>query len=91
MLAALLLPSAAALPLDSVPTLKLIGSDPGEDAVLRNGEPLYLRLRYRSATPLHVLLSGYYRGDMVGNFRQDSEELLPAGKPGGDGVAGVPS
>jgi hypothetical protein len=78
-LLALFLPSAAALPLDRAPTLELIDVDPGRDAILRNGEPLYLRFRYRSAIPIHVLLSGYYRGDVVHGFRQDSEELFPPG------------
>jgi hypothetical protein len=76
---ALLLPSAAALPLDRDPTVQLIDSDPGQDAVLHEGEPLYLRLRYRSAIPIHVLVSGYHRGDLVRDFAQDGEELFPAG------------
>ena len=75
----LLLPFAAAVPADRAPTLELIASEPGLGAVLRQGEPLYLRLRYRSATPVHILLSGHHRGDVVHGFRQDSEELFPAG------------
>jgi hypothetical protein len=75
----LLLPSAAAFSADRGSTLELIGSDPGLPAILRHGEPLYLRLRYRSPIPIHILLSGYYRGDVVHGFRQDSEELFPAG------------
>ena len=76
---ALLLPAAAALPLDRVPRLQLIDSDPGQHAILRHGEPLYLRIRYRSAIPIHILISGYHRGDVVRGFRQDSGELFPAG------------
>ena len=72
-------PVAAAFPVDPAATLQLIDSDPGPGAVLRNGEPLYLRFRYRSATPIHILVSGYYRGDVVRGFRQDSEELFPPG------------
>ena len=78
-LLALLLPFAAAVPSEPVPTLRLIDSGPGPDAVLSSGEPLYLRLRYRSATPIHILVSGHYRNEVVRGFRQDSEELFPAG------------
>ena len=53
--------------------------DAGRDTILRNGEPLYLRFRYQSAIPIHILLSGYYRGEVVQGFRHDSEELFPAG------------
>jgi hypothetical protein len=78
-LLALLLPSAAALPLDRAPTVQLVDSDPGQDAVLRELEPLYLRLRYLSAIPIHIWVDGYLRGDFVNNFYQDKEELFPAG------------
>jgi hypothetical protein len=64
---------------EQTPAPELIDLDPGPDAVLSSGEPLYLRLRYRSAVPVHVLLSGHYRGEVVHGFRQDSEELFPAG------------
>src|SRR5687768_11332827 len=75
-----LLPSGAAVPTEQAPAPDLIDLDPGQDAVLGSLEPLYLRLRYRSATPIHILLSGHYRGDVVHGYRQDSEELFPAGK-----------
>ena len=78
-LLALSLPLTAALPLDRPPTVQLIDRDPSEGAVLRAGEPLYLRLRYRSAVPLHVLVSGYLGGKLVGGFAQDGDELFPAG------------
>src|SRR5919106_322834 len=78
-LLALLLPFAAAVPSERIPTPDLIDLDPRQDAVLGSREPLYLRLRYRSAIPIHILLSGYYRGDVVHGFRQDSEELFPPG------------
>ena len=79
-LLALLLPfAAAAVSSEQVPAPDLIDLDPGQDAVLSSLEPLYLRLGYRSATPIHILLSGYYRGDVVHSFRQDSAELFPAG------------
>jgi hypothetical protein len=78
-LLALLLPSGAAVPSEQVPTPDLIDLEPGQDAVLGSLEPLYLRLRDRSATPIHILLSGHYRGDVVHGYRQDSEELFPAG------------
>jgi hypothetical protein len=74
-----LLPCAAAAPSEQVPLLDLIDLDPGQDAVLSSGEPLYLRFRYRSAIPIRILLNGSYRGDVVHGFRQDSEELFPAG------------
>jgi len=75
----LVLPFAAAAPSEPAPRLRLLDSDPGQDVVLRGGEPLYLRLRYQSAIPIHILVSGYHRGDVVRNYRQDSEELFPAG------------
>ena len=78
-LLALLLPCGVAGPSEQVPAPDLINLDPGQDAVLSSREPLYLRLRYRSATPIHILLSGYYRGEVVHGFRHDSEELFPAG------------
>jgi hypothetical protein len=78
-LLSLLLPCAAAAQSPSSPTIELIDSDPGRDAVLRPGEPLYLRFRYRSDTPLHILVSGAYRGDVVRGFLHDGEELFPAG------------
>ena len=78
-LLALLLPFASAVPSEQLPAPDLIDLDPGQDAVLNSLEPLYLRLRYRSASPIHILLSGYYRGDVVHGFRHDSEELFPAG------------
>ena len=58
-LLALLLPCAAAWPVEPPATLKLIDIDPGVGAILHQREPLYLRLRYRSATTIHILLSGY--------------------------------
>jgi hypothetical protein len=75
----LLLPFAAAWPADRGPTLQLIDSDPGPNAILRPGEPLYLRFRYQSAVPIRILVSGEYRGDLVAGFAQDGEELFPAG------------
>jgi len=78
-LLALLLPLAAAAASEQVPAPDLIDLDPGQDAVLSSREPLYLRLRYRSTVPIHVLVSGHYRGEVVHGFRQDSEELFPAG------------
>ena len=78
-LLALLLPIAAALAIEQAPTLRLVDSDPGENGVLASGEPLYLRLRYRSAVPVHILLAGYYRGEAVAGFRQDFDRLFPAG------------
>ena len=78
-LLALLLPPAAALPSEPAPTLRVIDSDPGQGATLGAGEPLYLRVRYRSAMPLRILVSGHYRREVVRGFRQDSEELFPAG------------
>lgn len=78
-LLALLLPFAAAAPGDRIPTVGLVDLDPGQDSVLGSGEPLYLRLRYRSAVPIHILLGGRYRGEAVHGFRHDSAELFPAG------------
>ena len=78
-LLALLLPFGVAVPSEQVLAPDLIDLDPGQDAVLSRVEPLYLRLRYRSATPIHILLSGSYRGDVVHRFRHDSAELFPAG------------
>jgi hypothetical protein len=78
-LLALMLPCAAAVPSEPIPAPDLIDLDPGQDAVLSSRQPLYLRLRYRSATPIHVLISGYYQGDVVHGYRQDGEELFPAG------------
>jgi hypothetical protein len=77
---ALLLPCAAAAQSTRAPTLELIDSDPGQEAVLSSGEPLYLRIRYRSDIPIHILVSGVYRCDVVGGFLHDGEELFPAGK-----------
>jgi hypothetical protein len=78
-LLALLLPSPAALPLDRPPTVQLVDRDPGQGAVLREGEPLYLRLRYRSAVPIRIQVVGYLRRDFVSNLMQDPEKLFPAG------------
>jgi hypothetical protein len=78
-LLALMLPFAAAVSSEPAPRLRLIDSDPGQGATLGPGEPLYFRLRYRSAMPIRILLSGHYRGAVVRGFRQDSEELFPAG------------
>ena len=78
-LLALLLPFGVAGPSEQVPAPDLIDLDPGQNAVLSSREPLYLRFRYRSTVPIHILLSGYYRGDVVHGFRQDGEELFPAG------------
>lgn len=78
-LLALLLPFAAAWPSDRDPALQLIDSDPDPNAILRAGEPLYLRLRYQSAVPIRILVSGDYCGNPVGDFAQDGEELFPAG------------
>jgi hypothetical protein len=75
----LLVPFGAAVPLDPAPTIQLIDRDPGRNVDLRAGEPLYLRLRYQSPIPIHILLSGYDRGDMVRGYLQDSDELFPAG------------
>jgi hypothetical protein len=74
---ALLLPSAAAV--ERGTEVRLIDLDPGQNAILRSGEPLYLRLHYRSAVPIHILVSGRYHGDLVQGHREDSEELFPAG------------
>jgi hypothetical protein len=76
---ALLLPCSAAAQSAGTPTLELIDSDPGQDAILSIGQPLYLRFRYRSDIPIHILLSGSYRGDLVRGFSHGSEELFPAG------------
>jgi hypothetical protein len=78
-LLALLLPLAAAWPAGRGPILQLIDSDPGPNAVLGAGEPLYLRFRYPSAVPIRILVSGEYRGDLVAGFAQDGKELFPAG------------
>jgi hypothetical protein len=75
----LLLPGAAAAQSPSSPIIELIDSDPGQEAILSTGQPLYLRFRYRSDTPIHILVSGAYRGDVVGGFLHDGEELFPAG------------
>lgn len=76
---ALLLPCAAAAQSERAPMLELIDSDPGQDAILSSGEPLYLRIRYRSDIPIHILVSGIHRGDVVRAFLHDSKELFPAG------------
>jgi hypothetical protein len=76
---ALLLPLAAGLRAESAPRLQLIDRDPGHGVTLRPGEPLYLRVRYRSAMPIRILVNGQYRGEVVLGFRQDGEELFPAG------------
>lgn len=75
---ALLLPCAAhaARP----PTIELLDSDPGPDAIIGIGQPLYLRFRYHSDVPIRILLSGTYRGEIVRGFSHDSEELFPAGR-----------
>jgi hypothetical protein len=88
----LLLPFGAAVPLDRAPVVQLIDRDPARGADLREGEPLYLRLRYRGAMPIHILIRGRYRGDVVRYFLQDSEELFPAGTPrrGAGGSTGSP-
>ena len=75
----LLLPFAAAVPSERVPTLDLIDSDPGQGAILSSGQPLYLRFQYRSDIPIQILVSGSYRGDVVRGFLHDNEELFPAG------------
>jgi hypothetical protein len=76
---ALLLPCAVPAQSDRPPTIELIESDPGQEAILRRGQPLYLRFRYRSDTPIHILVSGAYRGDVVRGYLHDGEELFPAG------------
>jgi hypothetical protein len=76
---ALLLPCAAAAQPDRPPTIELVDSGPGQEAVLTRGQPLYLRFRYQSDIPIHILVSGAYRGDVVQGFLHDSEELFPAG------------
>jgi hypothetical protein len=76
---ALLLPCAAAAQPDSSPSIELIDSDPGQEAILSSGQPLYLRFRYQSDMPIHILVSGAYRGEVVRGFLQDGEELFPAG------------
>jgi hypothetical protein len=78
-LLSLLLPCAAAAQSDSSPIIELIDSDPGQEAILSRGQPLYLRVRYRSDTPIHILVSGAYRGEVVPGFLHDGEELFPAG------------
>ena len=78
-LLALLLPYAAAAQPERPPTIELIDSAPGHEAVLTKGQPLYLRLRYQSDIPIHILVSGAYRGDVVQGFLHDGEELFPAG------------
>ena len=78
-LLSLLLPCAAAAQSDSSPLIELIDSDPGQEAILSRGQPLYLRVRYRSDTPIHILVSGAYRDEVVRGFLHDGEELFPAG------------
>ena len=78
-LLSLLLPCAAAAQSDSFPIIELIDSDPGQEAILSRGQPLYLRVRYRSDTPIHILVSGAYRDEVVRGFLHDGEELFPAG------------
>lgn len=75
---ALLLPCAA----DAArsPTIELLESAPGRGAVLEAGQPLFLRFRYRSDVPIHILLNGSQRGEIVRGFSQDGEELFPAGR-----------
>jgi hypothetical protein len=78
-LLALVLPHVAAAQPERPPTIELIDSAPGQGAVLTRGQPLYLRFRYQSDIPIHVLVSGAYRGDVVQGFLHHSEELFPAG------------
>lgn len=75
----LMLTFGAAASAEPAPSLELIDSDPGQQAILGSSEPLYLRVRYRSALPIHILVSGGYEGDVVGGHLHDSEELFPAG------------
>lgn len=81
-LLALLLPIAVALPLEQAPTPRLVESSPGDNGLLMSGEPLYLRLPYRRALPMHVLLTGNTRGDVVDEVRPVAARSNAAGEPG---------
>jgi hypothetical protein len=78
-----LLPVAVALPTEQVPTVRLVDSDPGEDGVLASGEPLHRHVRYRSAVPIHVLLTGYDRGEVIHEVRRVAAASNEAGESGG--------
>jgi hypothetical protein len=63
------------------PTVSLVASDPGLSRELGRGVALYLRLAYRSETPLRVQVKGFNDGEEVRDgVRWNPSPAYPAGE-----------